>query len=43
MNLTAVLHVSQIIARGMVERGQGGSIVNLSSQASMVSQPDLTA
>ncbi|AWP17182.1 L-xylulose reductase [Scophthalmus maximus] len=34
VNVKAVLHVSQIVARGMKARGSGGSIVNLSSQAS---------
>lgn len=43
VNLTAVLHVSQIIARGMVQRGKGGSIVNVSSQASMAALQGHTA
>ncbi|XP_038160440.1 L-xylulose reductase [Cyprinodon tularosa] len=34
VNVKAVLHVSQIVARGMKARGSGGSIVNVSSQAS---------
>ncbi|XP_076005758.1 L-xylulose reductase [Genypterus blacodes] len=34
VNVKAVLHVSQIVARGMKARGTGGSIVNISSQAS---------
>ena len=34
VNVRAVLIVTQVIARGMIERG-GGAIVNLSSQASM--------
>ncbi|XP_078610471.1 L-xylulose reductase-like [Branchiostoma floridae x Branchiostoma japonicum] len=33
-NVRAVLQVSQIVAKGMVERGTGGSIVNLSSLVS---------
>ena len=35
VNVKAVLFVSQVVAKGMVERGQGGSIVNISSQASI--------
>lgn len=34
INLKGALHVSQIVARGMKARGVGGSIVNVSSQAS---------
>ncbi|KAJ4940720.1 hypothetical protein JOQ06_027015 [Pogonophryne albipinna] len=34
VNVKAVLHVSQMVGRGMVARGSGGSIVNVSSQAS---------
>ncbi|XP_070401438.1 L-xylulose reductase isoform X1 [Nothobranchius furzeri] len=34
VNVRAVLHVSQVVARGMKARGSGGSIVNVSSQAS---------
>ncbi|KAF7642777.1 hypothetical protein LDENG_00250880 [Lucifuga dentata] len=34
VNVKAVLHVSQIVARGMKARGTGGAIVNISSQAS---------
>ncbi|XP_057681708.1 L-xylulose reductase-like [Corythoichthys intestinalis] len=34
VNVKAVLNVSQIVARGMIARGSGGSIVNVSSQAS---------
>ncbi|XP_078610472.1 L-xylulose reductase-like [Branchiostoma floridae x Branchiostoma japonicum] len=34
VNVRAVLQVSQIIAKGMVERGTGGSIVNVSSLGS---------
>jgi NAD(P)-dependent dehydrogenase (short-subunit alcohol dehydrogenase family) len=43
INVRAVLIISQIIARGMIERGQGGAIVNLSSQASMVALQDHAA
>lgn len=34
VNARAVMVVSQVIARGMVERGNGGAIVNVSSQSS---------
>ncbi|XP_019642604.1 PREDICTED: L-xylulose reductase-like [Branchiostoma belcheri] len=34
INVRAVMQVSQIVAKGMVERGTGGSIVNVSSLAS---------
>ncbi|XP_077407158.1 L-xylulose reductase isoform X2 [Vanacampus margaritifer] len=34
VNVKAVLHVSQVVAHGMIARGSGGSIVNVSSQAS---------
>ncbi|KAF3854102.1 hypothetical protein F7725_014790 [Dissostichus mawsoni] len=34
VNVKAVLHVSQMVGRGMRARGSGGSIVNVSSQAS---------
>ncbi|KAL4605038.1 L-xylulose reductase [Arapaima gigas] len=34
INVKAALHVAQIVARGMKARGTGGSIVNVSSQAS---------
>ncbi|XP_043957889.1 L-xylulose reductase [Gambusia affinis] len=34
VNVKAVLHVSQMVAGGMKARGSGGSIVNVSSQAS---------
>jgi NAD(P)-dependent dehydrogenase (short-subunit alcohol dehydrogenase family) len=36
VNVRAVLVITQVIAHGMISRGRGGSIVNLSSQASMV-------
>ncbi len=35
VNLRSAFLISQIIARGMVHRGKGGAIVNVSSQASM--------
>ncbi|XP_035695458.1 L-xylulose reductase-like isoform X6 [Branchiostoma floridae] len=34
VNVRSVMQVSQIVAKGMVERGSGGSIVNVSSLAS---------
>ncbi|KAF4085351.1 hypothetical protein AMELA_G00117280 [Ameiurus melas] len=34
VNVKAALHVAQIVARGMKARGSGGSILNISSQAS---------
>lgn len=42
VNVRAALVVTQVVARGMVARGRG-AIVNLSSQASMVSLRDHTA
>ncbi len=35
VNLRSVAIITQVIARGMIERGSGGAIVNISSQASM--------
>ena len=35
VNLKAVINVSQVVARGMVARGEGGAIVNIASQASL--------
>lgn len=43
VNVRAAFIISQVVARGMVERGQGGAIVNLSSQSSMVGLLDHTA
>ncbi|XP_059804559.1 L-xylulose reductase-like [Hypanus sabinus] len=40
INVKAVLHVGQIIAKGMKCRGSGGSIVNVSSQASQCAMKD---
>ncbi|XP_077959392.1 L-xylulose reductase [Gasterosteus aculeatus] len=42
VNVKAVLHVSQIVARGMKATGSGGSIVNVSSQASQCALRDHT-
>ncbi|XP_029383966.1 L-xylulose reductase [Echeneis naucrates] len=40
VNVKAVLQVSQIVARCMKDRGSGGSIVNVSSQASQCALKD---
>ncbi|XP_036403186.1 L-xylulose reductase [Megalops cyprinoides] len=40
INVKAALHVAQIVARGMKARGSGGSIVNISSQASQCAFKD---
>ncbi|MBN3300583.1 DCXR reductase, partial [Amia calva] len=42
VNVKAALHVAQIVARGMKARGSGGSIVNVSSQASQSALKDHT-
>ncbi|TWW81786.1 L-xylulose reductase [Takifugu flavidus] len=42
VNVKAALHVSQIVAHGMIARGSGGSIVNVSSQASQCALRDHT-
>ena len=39
-NLKSVFFCSQRVARSMIERGQGGSIVNISSQAGVVGAPE---
>ncbi len=43
VNVRAVLVVSQVVAAGMVARGQGGAIVNVSSQASLIALADHAA
>ena len=43
VNLRATMIVAQAVAKGMVARGQGGAIVNVSSQASMVALADHTS
>jgi NAD(P)-dependent dehydrogenase (short-subunit alcohol dehydrogenase family) len=43
VNVRAALVVSQVVARGMIERKRGGAIVNVSSQASMVGLRDHAA
>jgi L-xylulose reductase len=40
VNLRAALVISQVVAQGMIERGAGGSIVNVSSQASQAAIKD---
>ena len=40
INLKAVFFISQTVAKGMVERGLGGAIVNISSQASQAALQD---
>ena len=43
VNVRAALVITQVVARGMIARKSGGSIVNLSSQASMVGIADHAA
>ncbi|KAL5473500.1 hypothetical protein EMCRGX_G027990 [Ephydatia muelleri] len=43
INVKAVLFVSQLIAKKMIEQSSGGAIVNVSSQASQVALKDHTA
>lgn len=43
VNVRAALIFGQVAARGMIEREQGGAIVNLSSQASMAALADHAA
>jgi NAD(P)-dependent dehydrogenase (short-subunit alcohol dehydrogenase family) len=43
VNVRGAMIMSQVVAKGMIERGQGGAIVNVSSQASQVSLTDHTA
>lgn len=40
VNVRAVLNVSQVVAKNMVKRKVGGSIVNISSQASQAALKD---
>jgi L-xylulose reductase len=42
VNVRAAFILSQAAARGMIERKSGGSIVNISSQASKVALRDHT-
>ncbi|PNY79924.1 glucose 1-dehydrogenase [Deinococcus koreensis] len=39
VNVRAALTVSQVVARGLIQRGAPGAIVNVSSQSSMVGLP----
>ncbi|XP_077019263.1 carbonyl reductase [NADPH] 2 isoform X2 [Tamandua tetradactyla] len=41
VNLRSIVQVSQIVARGLIERGVPGSIVNVSSMVAHVSLPNL--
>ncbi len=43
VNVRAAMIVTQVVARGMIDRGGGGAIVNVSSQASMVALTDHAA
>lgn len=43
VNLRSVFQVSQIVARGMIDRGVPGSIVNISSMVAYVTFPNLSA
>lgn len=40
VNVKAVLNVSQVVAKNMIERKSGGSIVNISSQAGQAALKD---
>ncbi|XP_059125859.1 carbonyl reductase [NADPH] 2-like isoform X1 [Peromyscus eremicus] len=42
VNLRSVLQVSQMVAKGMIDRGVAGSIVNVSSMVAYVTFPGLT-
>jgi 2-deoxy-D-gluconate 3-dehydrogenase len=39
-NLKSVFFCSQVAAKSMIERGKGGSIVNISSQAGLIGAPE---
>jgi NAD(P)-dependent dehydrogenase (short-subunit alcohol dehydrogenase family) len=43
IDLSGVMHMSRPVARAMIERGKGGSIINISSIASAVAIPALGA
>lgn len=43
VNVKAVFNVSQVIAKRMIEKGEGGSIVNISSIWSRTAHPDASA
>ncbi|RWS15288.1 L-xylulose reductase-like protein [Dinothrombium tinctorium] len=40
INVKSIVNITQEIAKAMIKRGKGGSIVNISSQASMVALKD---
>ena len=40
MNVKAVINVSQIIAQDIIDRGQGGCIINMSSLVSQFNLSD---
>ncbi|KAK2183758.1 hypothetical protein NP493_296g00031 [Ridgeia piscesae] len=40
VNVKAVINVSQVVAKGMVARGQGGAVVNISSMATRIGLQD---
>jgi len=42
INVRAMMIVSQVVARGLIARGEGGAIVNVSSQASQIALKDHT-
>lgn len=42
INVRAAMIISQVVARGMIERKQGGAIVNISSVASVIGLADHT-
>jgi len=43
VNLRAALIIGQVVAKGMIARGKGGAIVNVSSQAGVAAVQDHTA
>jgi NAD(P)-dependent dehydrogenase (short-subunit alcohol dehydrogenase family) len=43
VNVRAAMIITQVVAKGMIARGKGGAVVNVSSQASMVALADHTA
>ncbi|XP_069887782.1 carbonyl reductase [NADPH] 2-like isoform X2 [Dipodomys merriami] len=43
VNVRSVIQVSQIVARGMIDRGVPGSIVNISSMLALIPFPNLTS
>src|SRR6266478_7053112 len=43
INLTGMFHLGQAAARQMVQQGDGGSIINVTSQLAEVARPDRAA